>query len=85
MKDGPPSCGVAADPLRCAPLPGGQVGSYTPLEKWLKDRRGRILSGDDRRHYETFATAIGKVRAELPGAEEVWQLIRSGNWFNPLK
>ena len=62
-----------------------RVGSYTPLEKWLKDRRGRILSGDDRRHYETFATAIGKVRAELLGAEEVWQLIRSGNWFNPLE
>jgi predicted helicase len=61
-----------------------KVGGYNPLEKWLKDRRGRILSADDRRHYETFATAIGKVLEELPQVESAWQLIREGHWFDPL-
>jgi predicted helicase len=61
-----------------------KVGSYNPLEKWLKDRRGRTLSADDRRHYETFATAISKVVEELPQVEAAWQLIRDGNWFDPL-
>ena len=61
-----------------------KVGGYNPLEKWLKDRRGRILSTDDRRHYETFATAIGKALEELPQVEAAWQLIREGHWFDPL-
>jgi predicted helicase len=61
-----------------------KVGSYNPLEKWLKDRRGRTLSAADRRHYETFATAIKKLLDELPQLETAWQAILGGGWFNPL-
>jgi hypothetical protein len=61
-----------------------KVGSYNPLEKWLKDRRNRALTADERHHYETFATAIGKALEEVPQVETAWQLIRGGNWFNPL-
>lgn len=61
-----------------------RVGSYNPLEKWLQDRRERTLSLADRRHYETFATAIGKALDELPHVEAAWQLVRGSDWFNPL-
>ena len=35
-----------------------QVGGYQPCEKWLKDRRGRVLSADDVRHYCRTAAAL---------------------------
>lgn len=37
-----------------------QFGGYQVLEKWLKDRRERILSSDDIRHYCLIVTAIEK-------------------------
>lgn len=61
-----------------------KVGSYTPLRKWLADRRGHILGGVERRHYESFATSIKKVLLEFPEVEAAWQMILSSNWFNPL-
>jgi hypothetical protein len=35
-----------------------QIGGYQVCEKWLKDRKGRILSLDDIRHYCKVVTAI---------------------------
>jgi predicted helicase len=37
-----------------------QIGGYQVCDKWLKDRKGRILSLDDIRHYCKVVTAIGK-------------------------
>jgi predicted helicase len=37
-----------------------QIGGYQVCDKWLKDRKGRILSLDDIRHYCKVITAIGK-------------------------
>ncbi|MDI7258454.1 MAG: hypothetical protein QME90_00885, partial [Thermodesulfobacteriota bacterium] len=37
-----------------------QIGGYQVCEKWLKDRKGRILSLDDIRHYCKVVTAIAK-------------------------
>lgn len=37
-----------------------QIGGYKVCEKWLKDRKGRILSLDDIRHYCKVVTAIAK-------------------------
>jgi predicted helicase len=37
-----------------------QIGGYQVCEKWLKDRKGRILSLDDIRHYCRVVTAIKK-------------------------
>ncbi|MBQ6472633.1 MAG: hypothetical protein IJJ33_11655, partial [Victivallales bacterium] len=36
------------------------IGGYRPAEKWLKDRRGRTLSGDDLRHYQRIILALLK-------------------------
>lgn len=35
-----------------------QVGGYQVLEKWLKDRKGRILDHDDITHYRKIALAL---------------------------
>jgi predicted helicase len=36
------------------------VGGYQVCEKWLKDRRGRELSYDDKRHYQKITVALGE-------------------------
>lgn len=35
-----------------------QVGGYQVLSKWLKDRKGRLLSLDDIKHYCKIVTAL---------------------------
>ncbi len=35
-----------------------QIGGYQVCHKWLKDRKGRLLSTDDVKHYCSLATAI---------------------------
>ena len=35
-----------------------RIGGYQPMDKWLKDRRGRELSFDDRNHYLKIAAAL---------------------------
>ncbi len=39
-----------------------QIGGYQPLEKWLKDRKGRTLSIDDVRHYLRMIVALRETR-----------------------
>jgi len=35
-----------------------QIGGYQVLDKWLKDRRGRTLSGEDGLHYQKIVVAL---------------------------
>jgi hypothetical protein len=35
-----------------------KVGGYQVCQKWLKDRKGRILSGDDITHYQRVVVAL---------------------------
>lgn len=35
-----------------------QIGGYQVCDKWLKDRKGKVLSLDDTKHYCRVATAI---------------------------
>jgi predicted helicase len=35
-----------------------QVGGYQVLDKWLKDRKGRVLSYDDLEHYQKIVVAL---------------------------
>ncbi len=35
-----------------------KVGGYQVCEKWLKDRKGRVLSGEDIRHYQRVVVAL---------------------------
>ncbi|MGH7771983.1 MAG: type ISP restriction/modification enzyme [Candidatus Binatia bacterium] len=37
-----------------------QIGGYQVLDKWLKDRKGRVLSMEDIRHYCRVVTALSK-------------------------
>ncbi|MCX7068236.1 MAG: hypothetical protein NTW85_11155 [Methylococcales bacterium] len=36
------------------------VGGYQPVQKWLKDRQGRVLSFDDILHYQKMIKALTK-------------------------
>ena len=36
------------------------VGGYQPAEKWLKDRKGLTLTGDDIKHYQRIILALEK-------------------------
>jgi hypothetical protein len=40
------------------------IGGYQPAQKWLKDRKGRILSFEDVEHYQKIITVI-KMTIEL--------------------
>lgn len=35
-----------------------KVGGYQVCEKWLKDRKGRVLSGDDIAHYQRVVVSL---------------------------
>lgn len=51
-----------------------QIGGYQVLEKWLKDRKGRLLSYEDLRHYQRVVVALhetirlmDEIDATIPG------------------
>ncbi|MCJ7433446.1 MAG: hypothetical protein MUO77_08170 [Anaerolineales bacterium] len=58
-----------------------KVGGYQVCEKWLKDRKGRVLSGEDITHYQRVVVSL-KETIRLMG--EVDKVIDSaGGW--PIK
>ena len=34
------------------------IGGYQPAQKWLKDRKGRVLSYEDIQHYQKIIVAL---------------------------
>lgn len=53
------------------------VGGYQVLDKWLKDRRGRVLSYDDIRHYQRVVVALRetmRLMDEIDEAIPAWPL-----------
>ena len=34
------------------------IGGYQPAQKWLKDRKGRVLSFEDLHHYQKIIVAL---------------------------
>ena len=36
------------------------IGGYQVCEKWLKDRKGRNLTADDRTHYQKIIVALSE-------------------------
>lgn len=34
------------------------IGAYQPLQKWMKDRKGTILTGEDIGHYQKMISAM---------------------------
>ena len=50
------------------------IGGYQPLQKWLKDRKGRELSAEDVSHYRRMVRAIARTRdimAQIDATYEV--------------
>ncbi len=57
------------------------IGGYRVAEKWLKDRRGRLLSYDDITHYQAVIAALARtleLQVALDGAIDA-----AGGW--PLR
>ncbi len=54
-----------------------QVGGYQVLDKWLKDRRGRLLTFDDLMHYQKIVVALRetlRLMGEIDAAIPAWPL-----------
>jgi hypothetical protein len=54
-----------------------QIGGYQPLQKWLKDRKGRTLSFDDALHYMRMVIALHETRRvmmEIDAAVSAWPI-----------
>ncbi|MEO8287647.1 MAG: type ISP restriction/modification enzyme, partial [Chloroflexota bacterium] len=53
------------------------VGGYRVAEKWLKDRKGRVLSYEEREHYKGVVRALwetGRVMREVDEAIGEWPI-----------
>jgi hypothetical protein len=54
------------------------IGGYQVCEKWLKDRKGRMLSKDDIAHYGKIVVALGETIRLMKEIDEVIE--RHGGW-----
>ncbi len=54
------------------------IGGYQVCEKWLKDRKGRVLSEDDIAHYQKIVVAINETIRVMKEIDEVIE--RHGGW-----
>jgi len=57
---------------------GFHVGGYQVCEKWLKDRRGRKLSYEDKEHYKKIVMALGETIRLMQEIDEVIE--QHGGW-----
>ena len=48
-----------------------QIGGYQPLEKWLKDRKGQILSETDITHYKKIVGALIRTKGLTCAIDQV--------------
>ncbi len=54
------------------------VGGYQVCHKWLKDRKGRVLSYEDIRHYQRVVAALSETIALMERIDEA--IDESGGW-----
>lgn len=57
------------------------IGGYRPAEKWLRDRRNRVLSYLDVAHYRSICAALTETRQVMAGIDRAVE--NHGGW--PLK
>jgi predicted helicase len=48
-----------------------EVGGYQVLHKWLKDRKGRVLSYDELRHYQQIVVALQETMRVMERIDDV--------------
>ena len=54
------------------------IGGYRPAEKWLKDRKGRVLSDDDIEHYRKIVAALADTQCLMDKTDELIE--QHGGW-----
>ena len=54
------------------------IGGYQPAQKWLKDRKGRILGYDDIRHYQRIIRVLKETGEIMREVDNQWQ--QRGMW-----
>ncbi len=54
------------------------IGSYQVCEKWLKDRKGRMLSNEDITHYHKIVVAIHETIRLMTEIDKVIE--KHGGW-----
>ena len=55
-----------------------RIGGYQPLDKWLKDRKGRVLSSDDVLHYVRVIIALRETQrlvGKIDSLTPTWPLV----------
>jgi hypothetical protein len=55
-----------------------QIGGYQPLEKWLKDRKGRTFATEDVQHYLRVIIALRETRrimAKIDSIIPAWPVV----------
>lgn len=57
------------------------IGGYQPLQKWLKDRKGRTLGSDDLLHWQKIVVALTETDRLMKEIDGV--ILKSGGW--PMK
>lgn len=50
------------------------IGGYQPAQKWLKDRRGKMLSSDEINHYQNIITALNKTNEIMKKIDEIIEI-----------
>ncbi len=55
-----------------------QIGGYRVAEKWLKDRKGRLLSYDEITHYQSVVAALARTVALQKALDEC--IAEAGGW-----
>ena len=54
------------------------IGGYQVCHKWLKDRKGRTLSGEDIEHYQKIVVALSETIRIMVEIDEVIE--EHGGW-----
>ena len=62
-----------------------QIGGYTVMQKWLKDRRHDVLTMDDVSHYRYIGEALGKTIELQKEIDELYGEIEAGEIINLSK
>ncbi len=47
------------------------IGGYQPLQKWLKDRKGRILNADDLLHWQKIVVALSETKRVMGEIDDI--------------
>jgi len=50
------------------------IGGYQPAQKWLKDRKGRVLGYDDIVHYQRIIRVLVETERVMREVDEVMEI-----------